>query len=227
MSFDRRTREEQTPGAGRAHDRRNRVAVIAVSAAVVAGLLGFGSYTLLKGPEADAAGEVSTAASRAGDAKQAEPEEAAAAGAVEGERSWDPEKLGRDHVTTPVTYPMRPPVGGDHDPAWLNCDGVVYEKAVPDVHAVHALEHGAVWVTYDDRATDADVRALASKVAGTPYTLMSPYDGQDGAIVLSAWGKQVAVDGADDPRVARFLARYVQGPQTPEPGAPCTGGVDG
>lgn len=43
--------------------------------------------------------------------------------------------------------------------------------------------------------------------------------------MLSAWGKQVAVDSADDKRVDQFFAQYVQGTQTPEPGAPCTGGL--
>ncbi|MET9942931.1 DUF3105 domain-containing protein, partial [Streptomyces halstedii] len=52
-----------------------------------------------------------------------------------------------------------------------------------------------------------------------------PYAGQEGAITLTAWGKQVTVDSADDRRVDQFLAQYVQGPQTPEPGAPCTGGL--
>ncbi|MFJ3701980.1 MULTISPECIES: DUF3105 domain-containing protein [Streptomyces] len=227
MSFDRRTRMEQMRSADRARDRRNKVLAIGVSAVVVAGLLGFGSYMLLEKSEA----KERTEGSQAQDAKQTEQTEQQkkklAAEPIADEKSWDAEKLTRDHVTTEVTYPMEPPVGGNHNPAWLNCDGVVYEKAVPNVNAVHALEHGAVWVTHNGKASPEDVDALASRVSSTPYSLMSPYEGQAGAIMLSAWGKQVTVDGADDPRVARFFAKYVQGAQTPEPGAPCTGGVDG
>ncbi|MBB5796324.1 hypothetical protein HDA41_004288 [Streptomyces caelestis] len=33
------------------------------------------------------------------------------------------------------------------------------------------------------------------------------------------------MDAASDPRVEQFTTAYVQGPQTPEPGAPCTGGL--
>ncbi|MFF5896277.1 DUF3105 domain-containing protein [Streptomyces argenteolus] len=224
MSFDRRTRIEQMRNADRARDRRNKVVAIGVSAAVVAGLLGFGSYVLLEKSEAKEKEE----ASQAQDSKQTEQEKKKlAAEPIEGEKSWDPKKLARNHVTTEVTYPMEPPVGGDHNPAWLNCDGVVYEKAVPNVNAVHALEHGAVWVTHNAKASPTDVAALVERVKSTPYSLMSLYEGQEGAIMLSAWGKQVTVDSADDPRVARFFAKYVQGAQTPEPGAPCTGGVDG
>ncbi|MFD4028986.1 DUF3105 domain-containing protein [Streptomyces sp. NPDC058637] len=230
MSFDSRTPVDQTHGADGARTRRNRVVAIGLGAVVVAGLLGFGTYTLLE----RTASKDSGAASGTQDAKQGEPtgqtgqeKQESAAGPVEGEKTWDAKKLTRDHVATDVTYPMEPPVGGNHAQAWLNCDGVVYEKAVRDVNAVHALEHGAVWVTYNDRAADAEVRELASRVGSTPYTLMSPYPGQDGAIMLTAWGKQVTVDSADDRRVAQFLAKYVQGAQTPEPGAPCTGGIDG
>ncbi|MFE2474836.1 DUF3105 domain-containing protein [Streptomyces sp. NPDC059389] len=144
---------------------------------------------------------------------------------VTGEQSWDAKTLGRNHVETPVKYPMNPPVGGDHNPRWMNCDGDVYKNAIPEVNAVHSLEHGAVWVTYNEKAAKGDVDALAGKVAKTPYTLMSPDKEQAGAIMLSAWGKQLTVDKADDPRVAQFLTKYVQGPQTPEPGAACTNGL--
>lgn len=230
MSFDRSTHTEQTRSSDRAHDRRNRVVAIVSSAVVVAGLLGFGSYTLLEKSEA----KERTTGSQAAQAQDSKPTEQSAQGKtklaaepIAGERTWDAKLLSRKHVETDVKYPMRPPVGGDHNPAWLNCDGVVYEKAVPDVNAVHSLEHGAVWVTYNDKAAGSDVDALSSRVRSTPYSLMSPYADQAGAIMLSAWGRQVTVDGADDPRVARFFARYVQGAQTPEPGAPCTGGIDG
>nr|WSW69580.1 DUF3105 domain-containing protein [Streptomyces sp. NBC_00995] len=221
MSFDRRTRIEQMRKADRARDRRTRVLVISVSAVVVAGLVGFGAYALIDRSEA-------SADQRAADAKNTEQSEAEkkelADGPIRGEKTWDAKKLTRNHVTEAVSYPMKPPVGGDHSPVWMNCDGEVYKKAIPDMNAVHALEHGSVWVTYTDKAPAADVDKLAERVGKTPYSLMSPYKDQAGSIMLSAWGKQVTVDSADDRRVAQFFAKYVQGPQTPEPGAACTGG---
>jgi hypothetical protein len=62
-------------------------------------------------------------------------------------------------------------------------------------------------------------------VKKTPYTLMSPYENQQAPLMLSAWGHQLTVRSASDPAVDKFFATYVQGSQTPEPGAPCTGGV--
>ncbi|MFI7893711.1 DUF3105 domain-containing protein [Streptomyces sp. CACIS-1.16CA] len=222
MSFDPRYPQPQAPDP-RARSTRNRAVAIGLGAAVVAGLVAFGSFTLL---ESSAADEKSDNASAAHDGKHPGGHGDAKGGAIDGLKSWDAAKLTRNHVAGTVDYPMKPPVGGDHNPSWMNCDGDVYEKAVPDVNAVHALEHGAVWVTYNDKAAGSDVAALAERVRKTPFTLMSPYAGQEGAITLSAWGKQVTVDSADDRRVDQFLTQYVQGAQTPEPGAPCTGGLE-
>nr|WP_123527877.1 DUF3105 domain-containing protein [Streptomyces sp. 840.1] len=207
--------------ADRARDRRSRVVAISLGAVVVAGLVAFGSYTLLDRSEASA--DQKTSDAKASEQPGTEGKDAGG-GAIEGEKTWDAKKLTRNHVTKPVTYPMKPPVGGDHDPVWMNCDGEVYKEPVPDMNAVHALEHGSVWVTYTDKAPAADVAQLADRVSKTPYSLMSPYKDQAGTIMLSAWGKQLTVDGAGDPRVAQFFTKYVQGPQTPEPGAACTGG---
>ncbi|MGW4035123.1 DUF3105 domain-containing protein [Streptomyces sp. NPDC004778] len=221
MSFDPRSPQPQAPAPG-ARSTRNRAIAIGLSAAVVAGLVAFGSFMLL---DNSAAEEKSDNASAAHDGKHPGGHGDAKGGAIEGLKSWDAAKLGRQHVAGAVDYPMKPPVGGDHNASWMNCDGDVYEKALPDVNAVHSLEHGAVWVTYNGSAAETDVAALAARVEKTPFTLMSPYTGQEGAITLSAWGKQVTVDSADDRRVDQFLAQYVQGAQTPEPGAPCTGGL--
>ncbi|KOX20163.1 MULTISPECIES: DUF3105 domain-containing protein [unclassified Streptomyces] len=205
---DRRARIEEMRRAEQARERRNRLITIGVSTVVVLGLVGFGGFVLMKKSD------------------EQDKKEAAAKAPISAEKTWDPKKLGRNHVQTAVKYDMKPPVGGDHNPVWMNCDGDVYAKAIPDVNAVHSLEHGAVWVTYNKQAPKGDVEKLAAKVGKTKYTLMSPVDDQAGAITLSAWGKQVTVDGADDPRVDAFLTKYVQGPQTPEPGAACTGGLD-
>ncbi|MFE5538118.1 DUF3105 domain-containing protein [Streptomyces sp. NPDC056492] len=203
----RQARIAEMRRAEQSRDRRNKALAITASVAVVAALVGFGAWVMIdKKEKTDAAA-------------------AAAKAPVNGEQTWDAKTLGRNHVETPVKYPMNPPVGGDHNPRWMNCNGDVYKNAIPEVNAVHSLEHGAVWVTYSEKAAKGDVDALAGKVAKTPYTLMSPDKEQAGAIMLSAWGKQLTVDKADDPRVAQFFTKYVQGPQTPEPGAACTNGL--
>ncbi|WP_371524829.1 DUF3105 domain-containing protein [Streptomyces sp. NBC_01283] len=142
---------------------------------------------------------------------------------VKGERTWS--GLTRNHVTTKVSYPMNPPVGGDHHPVWLNCDAKVYTKQVPNEHAVHSLEHGAVWVSYNDEASPRDVQRLSKKVSATPYSFMSPYKSQDAPIILTAWGHQLKLDTAFDRRFGEFMEKYVLGEQTQERGSPCADGI--
>ncbi|WP_405613434.1 DUF3105 domain-containing protein [Streptomyces sp. NBC_00076] len=203
----RKARIEEMRRAERARERRNRILTITVSTVIVAGLAGWGAYAINNANEKE------------------EQKAAAAKKPVSGEKTWDAKKLGRNHVAEPVKYPMQPPVGGNHNQAWMTCDGTVYTKAIANENAVHSLEHGAVWITYNDKAADADVKTLTDKVSKTPYTLMSPDKTQSGTITLSAWGHQLTVEKASDARVEQFLSKYVQGAQTPEPGAACTGGL--
>ena len=126
----------------------------------------------------------------------------------------------RSHVMGNVEYPQTPPVGGAHHPQWLACNGEVYDAPVANENAVHALEHGAVWITYREDVSKEDIESLAKKVG--EYTFMSPYPAQPGPIMLSAWGLQLTVERADDTRIDTFLNTYRQGKQTPEPGATCT-----
>ena len=134
--------------------------------------------------------------------------------------------LGRDHVSRTVAYDTAPPMGGDHDPVWQNCDGRVYDAPLRNENAVHSLEHGAVWITYRPGLAAAQLDALKLKVTGADYTMLSPYPSQDAPIKLTAWGNQLTPDDASDPRVDAFLRGFVKGPQTPEPGAACDGAKD-
>lgn len=133
------------------------------------------------------------------------------------------------HVDGPVDYlaeyGMNPPAGGDHAAAWLNCG--VYEQPQANENAVHSLEHGAVWVTYDpDALDDSEVQALRDAMPST-YSIVSPYPDLPAPVVASAWGVQVQLDGADDPRLASFISKYWKSASAPEPGAPCVGAIDG
>jgi hypothetical protein len=147
--------------------------------------------------------------------------EAAAKAPIQGVQSFD--KLSRNHVETPVTYPQTPPVGGDHSPVWLNCG--IYSSPVKNENAVHDLEHGAVWVTYQPTLPAAQLEKLKTLARANNYMTLSPYPGIKTPVVATAWGKQLALPSADDPRLEVFLRTYLQGPQTPEPGAACTGGT--
>ncbi|MFD5269914.1 DUF3105 domain-containing protein [Streptomyces sp. NPDC058335] len=209
-SAARKARIEEMRRAEQSRDRRNRILTITASAVVVGALVAGTVFLVQSQSDDDPSADAKTSGSFVTGS--------------DGVKTWKG-TLGRTHVTKAVTYPMEPPVGGDHNQAWMNCNGDVYTKALDNVNAVHSLEHGAVWVTYNSKAPKADVDALAAKVKKTPYTLMSPDDKQADPIMLTAWGHQRTVSGASDPNIDKFFEKYVQGEQTPEPGAACTGGL--
>ncbi len=116
-----------------------------------------------------------------------------------------------------------PPVGGVHSPRWQTCG--IYEQAIDTKNGVHSMEHGAVWITYNPDLPVADVQSLQDLVRGQSYLLLSPYPDLSSDIVLTAWGIQLEADSVNDERIAQFVNQYRLGPQTPEFGATCDGGV--
>ncbi len=127
------------------------------------------------------------------------------------------------HTEADVDYDQSPPVGGAHNFTWQNCG--FYEEPIRDENAVHSLEHGAVWITYSPDLPQDEVELLRDLAQSQTYLLVSPYPDQDYPVVASAWGKQLRLESAEDPGLERFIGAYRQGPQTPEPGGACTGGV--
>lgn len=139
---------------------------------------------------------------------------------VEGVATFEHEST---HIEGVVDYEQTPPAGGPHNPAWLNCG--VYSEPVPAENAVHSLEHGALWVTYDPSLSDSDVDTLRAKLPST-YMILSPFEGLPSPVVLSGWNTQLQVDDVDDERIAAFIEEYWQSQNVPEPGALCTGAID-
>ena len=68
------------------------------------------------------------------------------------------------------TTRSRPPVGGAARPAyWADCTGTVYTVDIRHENAVHSLEHGAVWITYNpDEVSQADVARSPTLVESSP-----------------------------------------------------------
>lgn len=135
--------------------------------------------------------------------------------------SYSPEA---GHTEDAVTYEQSPPAGGRHAPVWLNCGA--YAAPVKNENAVHSMEHGAVWVTHRPDLPQTQITALRQSLPDT-YVVVSPFEGLSSPVVASAWGKQLSLDGVEDPRLTEFIREYRQGANAPEPGAPCSGGIDG
>ena len=122
----------------------------------------------------------------------------------------------------PIDYNRHPPTNGDQDPLWQNCG--YYPKPIKDRHAVHSMDHGVVWITYRPKLPAAQVKQLRS-YAGERYVIVSPYPGLDAPVVATSWRVQLELDGADDPRLRRFVDQFRISEISPLSGNKCVGGV--
>src|SRR5215216_2543952 len=118
----------------------------------------------------------------------------------------------RFHTEEPVFYQQNPPAGGDHAP-------------VCSENAVHSLEHGVVWITYRPDLPPEQIETLRMLANNHSHVLVSPYPDLPTPVVGSAWGRQLRLEGANDPRLEQFVSTFEWGSQSPEPEGPCTGGI--
>jgi hypothetical protein len=181
------------------------IALISLVGALALAIIGFGTYAVVRG-------------SRGWEDKVADIK-----GVVNYRAQHNPQLDSREHKDGTLSYVTSPPVGGAHNPTWQNCMGDVYTEPIANEHAVHSLEHGAVWVTYKQGLPADQVAVLQKKVEGKEYMLMSPYPGLDKNVSVQVWGYQLKVDDVNDKRIDQFIkdTRLVA---SKEPGAACSSG---
>lgn len=133
----------------------------------------------------------------------------------------EPDHTHQDGV---VKYDTTPPTGGNHSQYWADCTGTVYAQPIANENAVHMLEHGAIWITYNaDKVKGADLETLKKDVAGVDRLALSPYPNLKSAVSLQAWNYQLFVDSVSDPRIAQFISVLKYNKSiTPEYGATCS-----
>lgn len=182
------------------------IAMFVAVGVIAAGIIGYGSWAAFKG-------------SQPWEQKAADID-----GIVNYRDNPDKTLTEANHAWGPLTYKLTPPVGGNHNYNWQNCMGDVYDAPIANEHAVHAMEHGAVWVAYKSGLAADQVEKLASKVRGNEYMLMSPIDNLDHEVSLQAWGYQLKVDSVNDGRIDQFISALRQN-ATVEAGATCSGGI--
>ena len=125
------------------------------------------------------------------------------------------------NLSESITYDQDPPTNGDHAPYWQNCG--FYSSPVENEAAVHSLDHGAIWITYQPDLPAGQVDTLRD-LAREEYVLVSPYPGLSSPVIAIAWRNQLALKDADDPRLRQFVDQFRVSETAPRSGNGCTGG---
>ena len=82
-----------------------------------------------------------------------------------------------------------------------------------------------MWIAYRPDLPEEQVDSVRRLAQRQSYVLASPYTGIPAPVVVSAWGSQLRLEGADDPRLDQFVRAFRLGSEAPERGGPCTGGT--
>lgn len=115
------------------------------------------------------------------------------------------------------------PAGGAHDAVWQNCG--FYDSPVRSENAVHSLEHGAVWISYDPTLASDEVDRLRAFAGTGDKVLISQVAGQPAPVIATAWATQLELADAGDPRLEQFVNEFEGSLDAPEPGGACRGGI--
>jgi hypothetical protein len=76
------------------------------------------------------------------------------------------------HIAGTIEYKEKPPMGGLHNVVWQTCGA--YDAPIHNEHAVHSLEHGAIWITYRPGLAVEQLEKLKA-LAADDFMLLSPY----------------------------------------------------
>jgi hypothetical protein len=123
-------------------------------------------------------------------------------------------------VAASVHYNSDPPTSGPH--AAFSAPPGIYPAPVPDLLAVHALEHGHVVIQYGS-AVPAEVLAELKHVAKVfaNDTVLAPRPSLGREVALTAWGRIDRFTKYDERRTLKFVerlrGRYDHGWTGPEP----------
>lgn len=120
-------------------------------------------------------------------------------------------------------YNSNPPTSGTHASTSAVCG--IYREPPSDVNLVHSLEHGVVIASYDPGIDESEREALEqfARDAGT-HVIVTPRDGMETPIALTAWTHLLALDTADLAAMEAFYGQYAQ--FGPERGVQCPFAVD-
>ncbi len=113
---------------------------------------------------------------------------------------------GREHIAVGSeysTYNSNPPTSGKHygqETQWG-----IYQEELPDEQLIHNLEHGGIWISYNniDQDTKSKIEALAKKYSSK--MVVTPRAKNDVKIAVASWTRLLKLDSFDEEKIVNFI----------------------
>lgn len=132
--------------------------------------------------------------------------------------------LGANHVAQDAKKygGPEPPTSGDHSQAlpWQE-----YTQEIPDINAIHNMEHGGIYVSYQPSLPAAEIQKLR-ELFFEPFSrdkfsptkvIMAPRAANDSPIIMSSWARTQKFQSFDAEKMSRYYLGNVG--KSPEPTA--------
>jgi hypothetical protein len=109
-----------------------------------------------------------------------------------------------------------PPTGGPHFSVPQRTG--VYDDPINDGNAIHALEHGIVWISYHPDLVDEETLRVLRDVADAfgNDTMLSPRPQNAMPIALASWGRLLTMSSLNEELAREFIRTNRN--RSPEPG---------
>lgn len=127
-------------------------------------------------------------------------------------------KTDRQHIADPLLLQIpkgEPPTRGPHF-AVPHATGI-FQQPIPDGNAIHSLEHGIVWISYNPNKVDKDTIKKIEDL-GRQYAvdvIVSPRPENDKAIDIVSWGQIMTLDKFEKDTLEQFITTNRN--RSPEP----------
>ena len=123
---------------------------------------------------------------------------------------------GQAHIAigeTHLPYNSNPPTSGPHyvDPAKWG----VYKQELPDEQLVHNIEHGGIWISYKNIATDTKDRLDSIQKRYPGSVIVTPRVKDDAPILLTSWGHLQELTEYNEELIVSFIRGNTN--HSPEP----------
>lgn len=127
--------------------------------------------------------------------------------------------MGREHVKSKVYGGDEPPTSGPHAAAlaWR-----AYDQGVPDVNAIHNLEHGGIYISYRPDLPKDQINKIKALFTA-PFTdsqfhpakvIVAPRADNKSPIVMSSWRRSEKFTTYDkQPMVDYYLKNFGKSPE--------------